>query len=400
MENPKAIINLNNLDHNIDIIYSKLAQHNKSNNILAVIKANAYGHGAINIAKHLDNNKKISAYGVARISEALELTANNIKKSILLLEGINNIEQLEISIQNNYCLVIHSNYQLDLIYDYFKSLSSLFAKTPIKIWIKLDTGMNRLGFDNNLEDLNFDKLINLIKNKVINNHIILMSHLSCADDVNNNFSLTQHNRFIELQNIFIDKIKRKINGEINNINIKSSLLNSAGIFNNLLENNNKYFDWARPGLALYGASPIINKSNQELGLKPVMSIYSKIISVKNIAAGESVGYGNAYISENNIKIAIIACGYADFYLRLNKNIFNKNRFVYINNNYYKIIGIISMDMIAIDISDQNTVINIGDIVEILGENIFIDELALSSNTIPHEIFAKIGTRVEKGYTKN
>lgn len=378
MDNPKAIISLKNISHNIQQIRKRVNQAK----ILAVLKADAYGHGAVKIANFLENDAHISAYGVSRYSEALDLYNKNIKKPILLMEGVIEQEQLFSSIDKNFWLVIHSIEQLEMLNHYQ-------GKKPANIWLKFDTGMNRLGFSLNWVDEGKNQLVmhllmnlldKLIKQKKINNKIVIMSHFASADEIDNPHAINQLEKFYYLSNkYFITN---------DSVTYEFSMANSAGIFGW----PQSHFDWVRPGICMYGSSPLMSKSSNALNLKPSMFMSTKVISIKNVKAGDFIGYGATRQLESDTLVAIIACGYADCYSRLP----HADAAVWLNNKKCFILGRVSMDMIAIDCSHVGN-IKVGDEVELWGDYINIDEVAYCNNTLSYEIYTRITARVVKEY---
>lgn len=372
MNNPTARINIGNIYHNISEIKNKVG-HSK---IMAVIKANAYGHGSIKLAQMMDTNDNVDAFAVARFHEALELHHNNIKKPILLLAGVLSKEQLELCAEYGIWIAIFDETQLKLI-------SATPLSKPLAIWLKFNTGMNRLGFNQSEIPTILEYLKQFIISQKIQINCVIMSHLSCSDDLHNQFTQVQINNFQE--------IVKQITSSNINLNFMTSLASSAGIFGW----PDSYGDWVRPGLSLYGASAMLEKTRSQLNLRPSMTLMAKIISVKSIRKGETVGYGATWQASTDTHIATIACGYGDGYPRQ-----VKNAYVSVNNTLCSIIGRISMDTIVIDCHDliQNGHdIKIGDEVELWGEHINIDDLAAKCNTISYELFTRIGSRVEKYY---
>lgn len=370
MENPSATITIDNIRHNIKIIKAKVKQAK----ILAVIKANAYGHGALRIAKELEKDSNITAFAVSRFPEADALNKAGINKQIILLEGVLDREQLQNCATNKNIITIESLEGLELL-----------KQTPlddkISIWLKFNTGMNRLGF--NYQDSQFviKEIDNLIKANKVNTNYVVMTHFADADNTKSNFTDQQLKVFNEI--IGINNLRNKINVEL-------SAANSAGIF----AWPDSHFDWVRPGISLYGSSPIGGISREELGLKPALVFTTKIISLKTIKKGEFVGYNCCWQAPRDTLIGIIACGYGDGYPRL----YNNNSFVWINNKRCKIIGNISMDMMAIDCSSfDSSDIHVCNIVELWGNNINIDEVAKNHQTISYDLLCKITARVERVY---
>ncbi len=375
MDNPKAIIKLGNISHNIQQI-KNIAPRSK---LLAVIKADAYGHGAVRVAAHLNSNSNVSAFGVSRYSEAKKLFDANITKPILLMEGVIDYDQLIESVRRDFWLVIQNHEQFELLARLQDELPSDFQS--VNIWLKFDTGMNRLGFA--ISDVEIDKVIksvdNLIQSKIINPNVVIMSHFACADDIGHKLNITQ----LEKLNLLKEKFK--------NYKFQYSMANSAGVFAWPDSHN----DWIRPGITLYGSSPFTSKSSYDLKLKPVMRMLSKVIAVKKIKADETVGYNATWTAPKDSIIAIIATGYGDGYPR----IVSDKSVVVIQNKRCPIVGRVSMDMLAVDCSEfaSDALPKIGAETELWGEQLSIDEVARACNTISYELFTQITSRVEKIY---
>ena len=341
-------------------LYAKSLSHNAK--AIAIIKANAYGHGAIEVANQLEDCA--DCFGVACIEEAIEIRDSGIDKtSILLMEGIFELSEISLIEKYNLIVTVCNSQQLQWILD--NEFSS-----PIDVFVKYDSGMGRLGFQGD----EFTNAINLLEeNKNIDN-ITLMTHFSSADNLEDATTNTQINDF---------------NNALPSKNYPTSLANSAGIMGWSESHNN----FIRPGIMLYGSSPFSDKSHLDK-LIPAMTLSSALISIKDFKAGQSIGYGNRYICKQNMTIGVAAIGYADGYPRSAKD----GTPVYINGVKSKIAGKVSMDMITIDLSNVPSP-KIGDRVELFGENIAVDEVAESCNTISYEIFTKITSRVYKTYVQ-
>lgn len=380
MDNPKAVINLSNISHNIAQVKSTV----NTCKILAVIKADAYGHGAVAVAKHLDQDKNVSAYGVSRFSEAEKLINAGISKPILLMEGVISQDQLLSSVSRGFWLVIQDYHQLMLINELKANITA-----PVKIWLKFDTGMHRLGLEVEFDNIKKIQsiLINLVSEKIVHPEIVIMSHFACADELQHNFNAFQLDKFHFLQEQFQ---KFSLDSKIK-IEFEYSIANSAGVFGL----PKSYFNWVRPGVSMYGSCPFRSISSRELNLKPSMEVYSKIITIKHIKKGACVGYGATWTAQKDGKIAIIASGYADCYPRIPSS----EACVWLRGVKCRIIGRVSMDMLAIDCSSLalDAEILVGDKVELWGEHITIDEAALACNTVSYELFTRITSRVEKLY---
>lgn len=348
-----ATINLDAVKHNIKII----SDYAPKANIMAVIKANAYGHGLLRIVEALNG---VDAVAVARINEAVTLRKKGFNKRIVILEGFVYEEELLDLIQYNLDVVVHSVEQVDILEKYV-------GNNKISVWLKHDTGMNRLGF----KAIEFASVYQrLLDCSCINKPISLMTHFSNADNINSPVTLHQ----IKL---FTDSVK-DYPGE-------KSMANSAGI----IDWPDSISDWVRPGVMLYGVSPFKDRTGQELGLKPVMSLYSHLISVKNISQGDAVGYAETWVSEKETRIGVVAIGYGDGYPRYAKT----GTPVLVNGKRVSLVGRVSMDMITVDLSDQMEA-KVGDPVTLWGGSLAVEEIAKYADTIPYTLLCGITQRVE------
>ncbi len=362
-------INLLNLKHNLSQIEKMLQDKCK---VMAVVKADAYGHGSITVSKYLQD-LGVEHFGVASIDEAIELRQNNIQGEILVL-GYTPISRRKDLINYNITQTV-----VDEIY----ASELCNGREKVKVHIKLDTGMNRAG--EKIEKL--DKLIDIYTKQ--NLEITgTFSHLSRADSL-----LEEDMKFTEKQidnfNKTIEILKSK------GIDVgKTHLQSSYGIINY----NNVNCDLARPGIILYGVSSdpddgIIEK----LSLRPVLSIKTRVGLVKNVNKLETVGYGNNFKAEQDCKIAVVTIGYADGYPR---SLSKKNCKVLINGKKVPVIGNVCMDQMMVDATSIEG-ISPGDIVTLVGGDdksyLSIDQISRLTNTINNETLAGIGKRVTKVY---
>mgnify|MGYP000044150726 CR=1 FL=1 len=352
-----AIIDLNALINNFCYIKKKVPQ----GRVLAVLKANAYGHGLERIAKALSGSTyQADAFGVARLDEALALRAAGITKPIVLLEGFFDQQDLDVIAQYNFQTIIHNHEQLTILCD--ANLAQ-----PIKVWLKIDTGMHRLGITP--EDISiFYSQLNNSKN--VHDDIILMSHLSSADNTKSNTTIDQIALFEQITH-----------GLKNN----KSLANSAGI----CSWPESHFQWVRPGLMLYGVSPIQDELQKQTALRPVMTLQSSLIAIKNLVKGDSVGYGGKWQATQDTKIGVIAIGYGDGYPRHAEN----GTPVLINGRLVPLIGRVSMDMITVDLGADSQEC-IGDIATLWGKGLPVEKVAQCATTIPYELLCNISRRVQ------
>lgn len=353
-----AIIDSEALLHNYQVVQEKSA----NGRILAVLKANGYGHGLESIAKILSSHDiSADAFGVARLDEAIALRNAGIKKPIVLLEGFFNTDDIHLLAKYNLQTIIHNQEQLSAVIE--ATLTS-----PLKVWLKVDTGMHRLGV--NAEDFKvFYPQLKASKN--VDDDLVIMSHLACADNANNAMTEQQLALFNTLTVTCEDK---------------KSMANSAGI----CAWPSSHFDWIRPGIMLYGISPLIAVTAKQLKLKAVMTLKSSIITIRKLVAGESVGYGCTWVSEKNTTIAVVAIGYGDGYPRHAIN----GTPVLINGRRVSLVGRVSMDMIMVDLG-SNAKESIGDLVTLWGEGLPVEEVAEYASTIAYELLCNITHRVKR-----
>ena len=352
------LINKTNLINNL----SQIKRLSPDSKVMSMIKSDAYGHGIIEVAKVLDDS---DAFAVATIQEAKYLRNNNITKEIVCLQGFSNASEYLYCSENNIRPVIHDLSQIYII-------EETLLENKIKIWIKIDTGMNRLGFHNH----DFHEVLNKCKeNKKIENPIGIMTHLACADENNDSFS--------EKQISLLEKII-----DCNDEDVELSIFNSAGTIRYSKKFEHKR-NWIRPGLMIYGINPC-NELN-DIHIKPVMTLKAPVISVKECKKGDFIGYGQTYKVKKNTRVAALGIGYGDGVPRRLSNIGK----VFFEGNIFNIVGRVSMDIIMIDIKDKN--IQVGSNIELWGENINIKEVSSSIDAIPYELMCALGNRLSKKY---
>ena len=352
-------INLNHLISNLNYLKSKI----NSSEICPVIKSNAYGHGATQIAKILDKNS-VKTVCVATKNEIIEILKAKTKLDIFHLGKIVLCKE-----NMNKKVVFTINSLEDIDYINFKCRKE---KIKIRCHIKVDTGMGRLGCK--MEE--FDEIFNLV---IKSNHIKLegvYSHLSCADDKKSKYNKKQIDNFEYILN------------QLKKYDLKFHLLNSAGIFN-----YNKYsYDYVRSGLSIYGISPL---GKLDENLKPVMEFNAPVVLYKNIDKGDRIGYGCTFKANKKMKIAIVQCGYADG-IPIE---FSNKGYVFYNKFKFPIIGRVSMDLICIDITSYNGKNKIDNVIIWGGENknSRLEYIADIFNTIPYIYLTGITNRVERIY---
>lgn len=368
-----ASINLSSLKANLSVARSA-APHSS---VVAVIKADAYGHGMIPAAHALSPElKQDDCFGVATIEEALTLRRAGIGKSILLLEGCLSEQELALALEHQLHCVIHSLYQLEMLVQYFQANPDT---APLKVWLKADTGMHRLG----LNKVEFAQCWNELKDRQYVTELVFMTHLACADDVASAMTDGQ----VALLKTFIADL------DAPSQSVRLSIAASGGILNW----PDTHFDFVRPGIMLYGGSSKIGEYGQSKGLRPVMTLKARLIAIKSVAAGESVGYGATYTCQRDSCVGIVSIGYGDGYPRhapsgtpvLLKTASGSTR--------VSTVGRVSMDMIAIDLSDCEGA-RIGDEVTLWGEGLPADEIAALCGTISYELFCQVTARVHFIYS--
>lgn len=348
----QAIIDLDAILKNYQYIDSLAPQ----SNTIAVIKADAYGHDASKVAKAL--SAQVSLFAVGFIDEALALRSDGIKEPILILEGPFQPSDFKVAYENNFSLMLHSDYQIEW-------LTSQGNHVTGDLWLKVNTGMNRLGF--HVREI--DEVISQLSNQQ-KNALVLCSHFSTAEQRNSDKPTQQ-----------MCKLKKLVE----QYGCKYSMANSAGILNWPASHG----DHTRLGLALYGISPIAGNPLSK-PLIPVMTLQANIIAINHIDIGETVGYGDTWQAERKTVIATVAIGYADGYPRNAKS----GTPVCINGKKAPIVGRVSMDMITVDITDLCNV-SVGDTAELWGKHISIDDIAQCSNTINYELLTRVSKRVPK-----
>jgi len=325
--------------------------------IMAVIKDNAYGHGAIKVANVLET--EIDAFAVSCLEEALQLREAGILKPIVLLEGFFHPDELPVIAKQALQIVIHTATQLE-------HLLKADLEQPVTVWLKVDTGMHRLGFAPNDIDAVYKRLKHCSQ---VAQPIRLMSHLACADDRKNPATQEQTQVFLALAR---------------HLNTEASLSNSAGI----LGWPHTHADWVRPGIMLYGVSPFKDSVAKQEGLHPVMQLQSVLISVKRIRQGEAIGYGATFRCPQSMPIGVIAIGYGDGYPRHAPS----GTPVLVNGRRVPLIGRVSMDMITVDLRSQPNA-RVGDPVLLWGKNLPAEEIASLAGTIAYELFCHVSSRV-------
>jgi len=334
-------INKQALIHNVDII-RHLAPHSK---LLCMVKANAYGHGLIPIAKCLEL-LDVDGLGAACLQEAIQLREAGINTKIVIMRGVYNKNELSIAKKLNLDLVVHHESQIELL---------LSENHQFNLWIKINTGMNRLGLNETQIESAIEKLYKA------NHRLVLMTHFANSETARDAVTLEQIKKFDQMTHQY---------------SVEKSLCNSGGILNY----PDCHRDWIRPGLMLYGVSPIKDTTSLDYKLKPVMTLESSIISIYTAKKDEGVGYHGLYCCEENMPIGIVGAGYGDGYSSLMKS----GTPVLVNGIEAPLIGRVSMDMLAIDLRNISKV-KLQDRVILWGDGLPVEKIAQHNSLLAYEL---------------
>ncbi|MDF2611257.1 MAG: alr2 [Lachnospiraceae bacterium] len=369
----QANVNLNAIRHNLLQIRNKLDVNTK---LMAIIKADAYGHGAVPLAKAIRTSDMIDYYGVAIIEEAVELREAGIEKPILIL-GYTPKEQYDLVVAYDVAQTVFQFEMAEALSREAKRQGKI-----AKIHIKIDTGMSRIGFSDTKESVVEIKRIAALENIEIEG---LFSHFARADETDKTSTKNQLDRYIEFNN--------RLEKEQIHIPLKH-IANSAGI----IEFPEAYFNMVRCGIATYGIYPSDVVNHQEIPLIPAMELKTHVIYVKDVETGVGISYGATYITDKKTRIATIPVGYADGYSR---NLSNHGR-VIIHGQYAPIVGKICMDQFMVDVTHIADVKQ-GDSVTLLGRDadayISAEELAEGSHSFAYELVCTVGKRIPRVYSE-
>lgn len=355
-----AYIDLEALKHNL----YKIKEIVPNSNILAMIKRNAYGHGALKIARAI--NKEVDAFGVMYLKEALQLLDPEIKKPIVVITGFFDVDELKLFDKFGFNCVIHNFMQLEILEKNTANLSK-----QLSVWLKIDTGMHRLGFKPHQVQ---DVYQRLMRNKMVKKPLRLMTHFSDADNPNSNKTLEQI--------ICFEKTVANLNGEL-------CMANSAAIFNW----PGAHTTWVRPGIALYGISPFKSKNGLELGLKPVMTLSSRIITIHDLDKDEAIGYGSMFKCPEKMRVGTVSIGYGDGYPR---NTCGAE--VLVDGVRTQIVGRVAMDMLAIDLQKVPNA-KIGSTVTLWGKGLSIEKVAACSGESQYELLSRLTSRISYEFSE-
>lgn len=348
-----ARINLDALRHNLERVRA-LAPESR---VIAMVKSNAYGHGLVRVAQALH---QADAFGVACLEEGQKLRAAGIETPITLMSGCFTGAELQEAVSFGFDLVVHRE-------DQVAGLEQSPLQTPPRVWLKLDTGMHRLGFPPEQAHHIHRRLSSIAW---VQQPIGLMTHLADADDPGKATTSQQLDRFHAL---------------VEGLPGPRSIANSAGI----VAWPQSHADWVRPGIMLYGVSPVYNKTAETFGLKPVMTLESRLMEIKRLKQGDAVGYGGQWTCPEDMPVGVVAIGYGDGYPRHAKN----GTPVLINDCTCPLVGRVSMDMLTVDLRNC-TQACIGDRVVLWGAGLPAEQVANFCDTIAYELFCLVTARVE------
>lgn len=349
---PTAHIDPEALQHNLRVAANTVP----GGKVMAVIKANGYGHGMLRAARALD---AADAFAVARISEGVELRKAGVSHPVLILAGCHDADELAAAAEHDLQLVVHHRGQLKL-------LDSAEIDRQLVCWLKVDTGMNRLGF-RGAEAMTACTELRACPS--VRGNPLLMTHLANADDLDDDYTRIQLQRF--------QTVRDQMSGEC-------SIANSAGI----LGWPASHAQWQRPGIMLYGASPLAGHTASELNLKPAMTFSASLIAIKHIRAGEPVGYGGTWHAPEDMPIGVLAVGYGDGYPRG----LPAGTPVLLNGKRAPLIGRVSMDTCTLDLR-ENPEARVGDVAVLWGKGLPADEIAHAAGTIAYDLFCGVTGRV-------
>ena len=353
----QALIDLQALRHNYQLARA-LAPNSKA---LAVIKANAYGHGALPVARALAD--LAPAFAVSCTEEAMELRAGGIQQPILLMSGFFSADELVLAATHNLWLMLENQRQID-------QLVAARLPGPVRAWLKVDTGMSRLG----IRPEHAATLYEILKNSPNTcGEVVLATHFACADELDNDFTRVQIER--------LTAIGRKLKAPL-------SMANSPA----LLGWPESHGDWNRPGYMLYGATPFPHPHPEADKLIPVMTFASRVISLRTLANGDAVGYGATWRATSPALIATIPVGYGDGYPRNAPS----GTPVLVNGQRAQLAGRVSMDLITVDVSGLEAIVP-GAEVELWGRHLRVAEVAAKAGTIGYELLTRMPARVRRVY---
>ncbi|HEX5057218.1 MAG TPA: alanine racemase [Gammaproteobacteria bacterium] len=354
----RAIIDLNALRHN----YREVRRFAPQSRIMCVIKANAYGHGMVEVAKALP---QADGFAVACLDEALQLRSHGIRQPLTVFQGFQSTEDLQLCRRHGLWPVVHHASQLEMM------AGEATTAAPLEVWLKIATGMNRLGFRPEDTAGAWERL----RASGGVRRVRLMTHMARADEGRDGDTDPT-----ALQLRLFDSVTAGLNAE-------RSLANSAA----LIDWPDARRDWVRPGIMLYGVSPFLPGHGPRLDLKPVMTLRSRLIAINNRKSGEPIGYGGVWVCPRDMRVGAVAIGYGDGYPRH----IETGTPVLVNGKRAPIVGRVSMDLLTVDLSASDA--KVGDEVMLWGEGLPVDQMAVHADTIAYELLCSVYGRVNYEY---
>lgn len=323
--------------------------------VIAMVKANAYGHGLVRVAQALT---EADAFGVASLDEGIRLREAGIQQPIVLMEGVFYADELQEAAEYNFHLVVHHLPHVEM-------LAQTKVSRPFSVWLKINTGMNRLGIDPNEISSVYNQLmqINLVKKP-----IGLMTHFAEADSLTSVATKEQMQLFYR---------------SINQLSGPRSMANSAAI----IAWPHSHGEWVRPGLMLYGASPFPNRVGSDHGLQPVMTLWSRLIAITKVKKGFKVGYGGEWCAPEDMHVGVVGVGYGDGYPQFAKS----GTPILVGDVECPLVGRVSMDMLTVDLR-MNPKAKINDPVLLWGHGLPVERVAKHSQTSAYEILTRMTPR--------
>jgi len=349
-----AVLDMAALAHNLASLRARLP----GVKIMAVIKANAYGHGAVPVARALGG---ADAFAVARVDEGIALREAGVRQRIAVLQGFLCAEELELHTCHGLEPVVHSAYQVAL-------LESCALREPVTVWLKLDSGMHRLGLDSEAFEACHYRLSRCAS---VRQPLNLMTHLANADEISDPATPRQLDLF---------------GNQVSGLAGERSIANSAG----LLAWEQARAEWVRPGIALYGVSPFPDRTAAAEGLKPVMTLRTRLIAIKPLKVGDAIGYGGDWVCHRPTRMGVASIGYGDGYPRHARS----GTPVLLRGHRVPLIGRVSMDMITLDLTECPEA-EVGDPVVLWGEGLPVEEIARHADTIPYVLLCNVTPRVKR-----
>jgi alanine racemase len=342
----RIIVDSDALRHNL----ARVRAFAPASKVMAVIKANAYGHDVLTAASSLDD---ADAFALAMPAEAVALRHAGVAKPLVVLQGFADQKELGLCAEYNLQPVIHQQWQADMLYT--------ASRFRLDVWLKIDTGMHRLGVP--LEAT--DQVYQTLKASAVVGDISFMSHFANADHPDHPLNNNQLENFIEV---------------LSRYEAERSIANSAAV----ISRPDSHLEWVRPGIMLYGTSPLHDQSARQLELKPAMQFESRLCAVRQIRKGEAVGYGSTWQCPEDMPVGVVAAGYGDGYPRHAPS----GTPVWINNHLCPTVGRVSMDSVCIDLRGVDA--GHGDRVVLWGRELSVDTVARDAETISYELLCHAG----------